>query len=188
MTSIETYRAALRDLPLDDWEPYLLAGSNLPGPRGNLELAAAAADLGDETQFRCWAALGPDVAPENTPDCFLAFCGVVGLGRLLGEWNSQQPSQSPPAWATGQPAKAGFAEVAAVSNRRAGPVVALRGAVHSARMARSETGHSNVLVYLFPFQPIYQLTNLPTHQSTNLPIYQRNPWTSPSTPITPTRN
>lgn len=28
---------ALRDLPLDDWEPYLLAGSNLPGPRGNLE-------------------------------------------------------------------------------------------------------------------------------------------------------
>ena len=83
MASIETYRAALRDLPPDDWEPYLLAGSNLPGPRGNLELAAAAADLGDETQFRRWAALGPDVAPENTPDCFLAFCGVVGLGAIL---------------------------------------------------------------------------------------------------------
>ena len=103
MTSTETYRAALRDLAAADWESYLLAHSNLPGPRGNLELAAAAADLGDEAQLRRWAALGPDAAAENTPGCFLAFCGVVGLGRLLGEWNSQQPSQSPPAWATDQP-------------------------------------------------------------------------------------
>ena len=83
MTSIETYRAALTALPAADWEPYLLAHSNLPGPRGNLELAAAAADLGDEAQFRRWAGLGPDVAPENTPGCFLAFCGVVGLGAIM---------------------------------------------------------------------------------------------------------
>ena len=83
MTSIATYRAALRDLPVGDWEPYLLAHSNLPGPRGNLELASAAADLGDEAQFRRWAGLGPKVAPENTPGCFLAFCGVVGLGAVM---------------------------------------------------------------------------------------------------------
>lgn len=126
MPSTETCRAALRDLPAAEWDAYLLAHSNLPGPRGNLELAAAAADLGDEAQFRRWASLGPDVAPENTPACFLAFCGVVGLGRLLGDWKSQQPSQSPPAWAVDQPTKVGFAEVAAVSNRRADLLVLLR--------------------------------------------------------------
>ena len=83
MTSIETYRAALVALPAADWSAYLLAHSNLPGPRGNLELAAAAADLGDEAQFRRWAGLDPDVAPENTPACFLAFCGVVGLDAMM---------------------------------------------------------------------------------------------------------
>lgn len=40
MTSIETYRAALHDLPAADWESYLLAHSNLPGRRGNLELVS----------------------------------------------------------------------------------------------------------------------------------------------------
>ncbi len=83
MPSTETYHAVLRDLPAADWEPYLLAHSNLPGPRGNLELAQAVADLGTEAQFRQWASLGPDVAPENTPECFLAFCGVVGLGAIM---------------------------------------------------------------------------------------------------------
>jgi hypothetical protein len=83
MTKSDDCRAALRDLPASGWEPYLLAHSNLPGPRGNLELAQAAADLGEEAQFRRWAALSPDVAPENTPSCFLAFCGVVGLGAIV---------------------------------------------------------------------------------------------------------
>ena len=83
MTSIATYRVALAALPAADWEPYLLAHSNLPGPRGNLELAQAVADEGDEAQFRRWAGLDPDVAPENTPGCFLAFCGVVGLGAVM---------------------------------------------------------------------------------------------------------
>ena len=83
MPSIQTYRAALDALPAADWEPYLLANSNLPGPRGNLELAQVVADMGDEVQFRRWAGLGPEAAPENTPECFLAFCGVVGLGAVL---------------------------------------------------------------------------------------------------------
>ena len=68
-------------LPATDWEPYLLADSNLPGPRGNLELAVAVTDMGKEAQFRRWAGLGPDGAPENTPGCFLAFCGVVDWAR-----------------------------------------------------------------------------------------------------------
>jgi hypothetical protein len=83
MTRSDDLRAALATLPVSDWESYLLTHSNLPGPRGNLELAAAAADEGTEAQFHRWASLGPEVAPENTPECFLAFCGVVGLGRSL---------------------------------------------------------------------------------------------------------
>lgn len=83
MGRVETYREHLRQMC--DWESYLLAESRLPGPRGNLELAQAAADEGDATQFRTWAAVGPAEAPTNTPGEFLAFCGVLGYGRLLAE-------------------------------------------------------------------------------------------------------
>ena len=95
MSSIETYRAALTALPAADWETYLLTNANLPGPRGNLELASAAADVGDEAQFRRWAGLGPDVAPENTPGCFLAFCGVVGLGAIMARGSGRGAGTSP---------------------------------------------------------------------------------------------
>ena len=37
---------------LDDWDEYLLHESGLPGPRGNLELAQAVADLGSHELFR----------------------------------------------------------------------------------------------------------------------------------------
>jgi len=42
-----------------------------------------AATLSDRPAIERWAALGPQVAPENTPDAFLVCCGVVGLGRLV---------------------------------------------------------------------------------------------------------
>jgi len=32
-----------------------------------------------------WQQLSAELAPENTPSCFLACCGTVGLGRLLVE-------------------------------------------------------------------------------------------------------
>jgi hypothetical protein len=83
VTRREAYRAHLRDLP--DWDPYLLAESGLPGPRGNLELAQAAVDEGGEDRFRRWIALGPAQAPVNSPEEFLAFCGILGLGKLLAE-------------------------------------------------------------------------------------------------------
>ncbi len=66
-----------------DWEAYLLAESRLPGPRGNLELAQAAARVGDESRFRRWRTYTPEIAPTNTPGEFVAFCGVLGLGELL---------------------------------------------------------------------------------------------------------
>jgi len=79
----DTYRETLRRLA--DWEPFLLAESGLPGPRGNIELANVAADEGDENFFRRMLAYDPIRAPTNNPHEFLAFCGVVGLGRLLAE-------------------------------------------------------------------------------------------------------
>lgn len=70
---------------LADPEPYLLEHSGLPGPRGNIELAQAAADVRSATELRQWAALDAGAAPTGTADEFLSFCGVVGLGRLLAE-------------------------------------------------------------------------------------------------------
>jgi len=83
MNRIEAYRSQLRTLT--DWEPYLLRESRLPGPRGNLELAQAVADVGSAELFWRLAAYGAERAPANTPGEFLAFCGVLGLGRLLVE-------------------------------------------------------------------------------------------------------
>ena len=83
MPKTDTYRAILADL--DDWDAYLLAESGLPGPRGNLELAQAVADVGDLARFQRYAAITAHRAPTNTPGEFLAFCGVVGLGRVVAE-------------------------------------------------------------------------------------------------------
>lgn len=80
MGKVEEYCQELRTL--DDWDVFLLQESRLPGPRANLELAFAVASEGSEDQFLRMAALDPEVAPQNTPEEFLAFCGVVGLGYL----------------------------------------------------------------------------------------------------------
>ena len=79
----EAYRETLQQLA--DWEPFLLAESGLPGPRGNIELANVAADEGDEPLFRKLLRYDAERAPTNSPQEFLAFCGVVGLGKLLAE-------------------------------------------------------------------------------------------------------
>jgi hypothetical protein len=83
MTKTDQYRTQLRQL--DQWDAFLLQESGLPGPRGNLELAQVVADEGDRQLFQRYVAYTPDVAPTNSPYEFLAFCGVVGLGRLLAE-------------------------------------------------------------------------------------------------------
>jgi hypothetical protein len=80
---VDEYRTRLKATA--DWEPYLLRESRLPGPRGNLELAEAAAAEGDEELFRHLLSFDANRAPTNTPHEFLFFCGVLGLGRLLAE-------------------------------------------------------------------------------------------------------
>jgi hypothetical protein len=86
MKKVDHYRQTLRTL--EDWDYFLLEKSGLPGPRANLELVWAVADEGDESLFLRFLALGPEEAPTNSPQEFLALCGVVGLGRLLsdGRW------------------------------------------------------------------------------------------------------
>jgi hypothetical protein len=79
----EEYVEKLRSV--QDWETFLKRNSGLPGPRGNLELAQAAADAGSKRQFKEWLRYGEASAPTNTPEEFVAFCGVVGYGRLLAE-------------------------------------------------------------------------------------------------------
>lgn len=67
----EQYRAAL--LKERDRERYLKAHSNLPGPRGNLELLEAAGDVASERELRRWT---------ESDDEFVAACGAAGLGRF----------------------------------------------------------------------------------------------------------
>ena len=72
--AIEQYRHALR--ALDDWRPFLLAESGLPGARANLELVRAAAEEADEPRLMRLA---------DSEEEFLVMCGAVGLGRLAAE-------------------------------------------------------------------------------------------------------
>lgn len=71
---------------------YIVAHSNLPGPRGNLELAAAWADVvgawPKEAEEWLWelltemASLPASQVTVNDPHVLLAFCGVLGIGVL----------------------------------------------------------------------------------------------------------
>jgi hypothetical protein len=83
MGKFDHYRIALRRLA--DWDPYLLEHSGLPGPRGNIELGRAAAEEASPERIWAWLEWDPERAPANTPEEFLAFCGVLGIGRLAAE-------------------------------------------------------------------------------------------------------
>jgi hypothetical protein len=71
---------------------YLASHSNLPGPRGNLELAVAFADTvkqyAPEKGEALWSLctkmteVSAEEAPVNDPREFIPFCGAVGLGAL----------------------------------------------------------------------------------------------------------
>jgi hypothetical protein len=83
MTKVEEYRTRLRSL--ENWEVFLLEESGLPGPRGNIELARVVAEEGDRQLFERFLSFDSARAPTNSPLEFLAFCGVLGLGRLYAE-------------------------------------------------------------------------------------------------------
>ena len=81
MSKSEYYRQQLATL--QEWEPYLRQESALPGPRGNLELASAVAEVGRLVQFEAWLSADAAKPEADTPEMYLAFCGVVGLGACI---------------------------------------------------------------------------------------------------------
>lgn len=76
----DAHRHALNELPVTEWGAYLDANSNLPGPRGNLELLDVAADLAPGPLLHDWAA---------DADEYRATVGAAGLGRLLVEGDAR---------------------------------------------------------------------------------------------------
>jgi hypothetical protein len=90
MSKIDEYVKELEQITdKKELREYLLTHSNLPGPRGNLELAAAAAQAVDAPQLIEWTELTADKAPVNTAEEFLTFCGVLGQGRLYNEGDAR---------------------------------------------------------------------------------------------------
>ncbi|MFW9877103.1 MAG: hypothetical protein ACFFG0_28770 [Candidatus Thorarchaeota archaeon] len=71
---------------------YFINNSNLPGPRANLELANAFADISGELKEvnpkNLWdlclflISFTPDKAPTNNPKEFLPFCGAWAIGAI----------------------------------------------------------------------------------------------------------
>lgn len=90
MKKLDLYRKQLQNMP--EWDEFLLAESGLPGPRGNIELARAVAVEGDATLFSRYRKYTPEQAPVNSPEEFLVFCGVLGLGPLLCQGESAMTS------------------------------------------------------------------------------------------------
>ncbi len=88
MSKLTEYRQALREL--SDWIPFLLKNSGLPGPRGNLELAQAAAEEAGQEQVEEFLSIPIEQAGENTPGVFLVFCGVTALGKRIARGEHQE--------------------------------------------------------------------------------------------------
>jgi hypothetical protein len=100
MNKHEIYRNNLVDLlnkyfktnQAEPLEAYLINNSNLPGPRGNLELAGAFANVvqicsanASEALWQLCSKLidiSSNEAPTNDPSEFLPFCGAVAIGAL----------------------------------------------------------------------------------------------------------
>lgn len=74
MGKSDEFARELRSRDRSDWPAYLTENSGLPGPRGNIELGQAVADVGDLPLFEDFIATG---------DEYLSLCGVLGLGAVL---------------------------------------------------------------------------------------------------------
>ena len=103
MKKVQAYVEKLRGI--ENWDEYLMQESGLPGPRGNLELIQAVAEIGNEEQFLHLICFTPEKAPVNSQEEFLAACGTVGLGRLVAEGKTEylrllRSFASDPRWRT----------------------------------------------------------------------------------------
>jgi hypothetical protein len=87
MSKMDDYRRKLKNL--ENWKPFLLKESGLPGPRGNIELAQAVSEEGSAELFEEYRSNDASIAPVNSQLEFLVFCGVLGLGRLISEGRTE---------------------------------------------------------------------------------------------------
>ena len=72
-------------------ERFIIDNSNLPGPRGNLELAFALAEIYDDLDILLkWIKISEDEADVNDPKSFLSFCSAVCLGKMYTKTKDQQ--------------------------------------------------------------------------------------------------
>lgn len=89
MKKIISYEVQLNLISPRKWERYLKQQSGLPGTSLNLKLAKAFAQTGTLMDFKKFIQLQPKDAPENSPDAFLVFCGVLGLGHYLSKYSDK---------------------------------------------------------------------------------------------------
>ena len=80
MSKVDAYRQTLAGLT--EWDEYLLSGSNLPGPRGNLELAQAAALQGEEAQFLAWLSWTSRSCSRKYATVLPGFLRYLGIGTV----------------------------------------------------------------------------------------------------------
>ena len=115
MGKTDVYAAELEELV---WDPKnadelaekLMAESNLPGPRGNLELAeafsravstAAAEPAAWLETLYTWAGISAEQAPTGDPREFLPFCALVSFGVMYNTHACAYPCTGPcdcPLW------------------------------------------------------------------------------------------
>ncbi|MBN2551768.1 MAG: hypothetical protein JXB06_03310 [Spirochaetales bacterium] len=115
MSKTEVYAAELEELI---WDPRnagalaekLMARSNLPGPRANLELAeafaravstAAAEPAAWLETLYAWAGISAEEAPSGDPREFLPFCALLSFGVLYNNHACAYPCTGPcdcPLW------------------------------------------------------------------------------------------
>jgi hypothetical protein len=52
---------------MKDWDSFLLQESGLPGPRGNIELAQAFADVAEESLIKSYISINPPKLLKTPP-------------------------------------------------------------------------------------------------------------------------
>ncbi|NJO69397.1 MAG: hypothetical protein HC830_09070, partial [Bacteroidetes bacterium] len=75
------YKQILLSVP--NQEQFLLENSCLPGPRSNLELLHAFAEISDLQKVEEILNRKYEVTPVNSPEEFLFFCAVAACGKHI---------------------------------------------------------------------------------------------------------
>jgi hypothetical protein len=79
---IGSYEKELNNISPRKWDDFLIEYSGAPDSL-NEELAEAFARTGTLMDFKRYAQMGPEEAPEGSPEAFLVFCGILGIGQYL---------------------------------------------------------------------------------------------------------